>query len=743
MIDNNIKYNLDSINLNDFLKKSYENLVKSIEKEGYVLEYQNFDELYEIFHENNVVGFIAVEKSILPNTKVITDCYVLPEARGNKLLYDALIDLISNTRYKFLIKKPTRSMIHALISYGLAYKITDELVASWLDFDVALNEVYKNSKIKRLYKKVTSENENIMYKADFFDLNHNCALFHDKLNIVSKDPDTLVMIEPRKYDIKKYNLRKKLKKVSVNYLEDINFEWEVSYDDIIEFFDDLNRELSSKFTVDNIVGSEDELKSEAVELLEENSLSVEDGFKIRQSIIDAIDDEEMLSTFINYRFEFLTQNPRYIGKKIDGDEKLFGCPFCNNPLKGGFYVCDGCGHQFENVLAPDEIEGFNISNDFDLFDEDFTPEDLLSPDFMLQFDDFNKKLADFFGDDYEQFKESLIAGDLSSANELFENKPDMTNLDWNFVDDNKIDNGTLKLINERGYDEDEVYKVQSKISLFEFLKHADENITTWKLNSINITNHVNFDTIEYALNNEYIRKIKGIEFFNHLNSFSLEELQKESEFLYGSSSDNKGEIINRLINDGDFSYAITEKGKQYLNDNPLMNYFAEYMQDYFFYEFQKYYDNYKDDLTIDEIAKKYINEDFKYSFKKGDFEVYLRYLEFYFKYNWFNEEYEEALVFLTQRVIYELSKWYSDESNRSFELAISFKTVELSNIVFSSNVEFDIEEIFKRSYKEFKFPHMKWDKKTLLEDIKNLYESQDFMIINRECIMEFISPGDE
>ena len=739
---NTIKYNFDSVNLNDFLKKSYENLLKSIEKEGYIIDYQNFDELYEISHENKIVGFIAIEKSPINNTKVIVECYIVPEARGNKLLYASLIDLISNSRYRFLMKKPTRSLIFALISYGFAYKLTDELVVSWFGFDVTLGEVYKNSKIKKLYKKVTAENENMRYKADFFDLNLNSTLFYDNLNNVSKDSQTLVIVEPRKFDIKKYNLRKKLKKISASYLEDINFEREIAYDDLIEFFDDLNIELSSNFQVDNIIGSSEKLKSEAQELLEENNLTIEDGFKIRQSIIDSIENEEILSTFINYRFQFLTLNSSYIDKKIDEDEKTVGCPFCNNPFEGNFYVCDSCGHKFDEILAPDEIGG-DISEGLDIFDGDFDPDDLSSPEFLLQFDDFNKKLADIFGQDYDSFKESIINNDLNSIKDLLYKNSDKHSLDWNFADDKRLDNGLLKIVHEKNYDEVEVFNSQSKICLFEFLKHINENITHWKLNSIDISNHTDFDYGEYALDEGYATVITGIEFFNHLNNFSLEELQVEAKFLHGRSSDNKGEIINQLMNDGDESLVITEKGKEYLNEHPLLNYFADYMSDYFFYEFEMYYNNHKDEMSLEEISKKYVNEDFKSSFKKGDFDVYLRYLEFYFKYNWFNENYEDAFVFLTQRVIYEISKWYAIDSHYPFAMAISYKTVELFDMVFNSNQEFNMEEIFNRAYKEFKFGHMKGDREVLFDKVMDLFENRDFMLINSYLQEEFFKKEEE
>lgn len=126
----NVILNDDFINLEDFLKNNYGELWKSIVSEDYNIDFQEFDEFYEITNEDNVIGFIVFEKSDLLNVKNIVDSYILPDFRGNGFLCEYLIEIFESTHYKILSKKPTRSFIKALLKAGLAYKFGESHVIS-------------------------------------------------------------------------------------------------------------------------------------------------------------------------------------------------------------------------------------------------------------------------------------------------------------------------------------------------------------------------------------------------------------------------------------------------------------------------------------------------------------------------------------------------------------------------------------------------------------------------------------
>ena len=736
--------NSNSLNLNEFLKNSYENIWKSIEKEGYIIDYQDFNEFYEIKNEEaNVVGFIALEKSTSSNTKTIVDCYILPEHRGEKLLYKYLITLVSNTSYNIFSKKPNRNFMLALLSYGLAFKLTPDLVVSWIDFEISLDDVYKNSKIKRLYKKVDEEYKNISCKADLFDLNINCTLFQDSNENVSKNSNTFVISEPRKYDLKKHNSRKKLKQVTVKYIENVDFAKDDNLDELIEYFNELNMDLNKYYSVDNIIGSENELKEDFVELLNKNHLSFEDGFKIRKDIIKALDIGEIIPSSIKFRLEFLANHREYIGKVLDDYDEDMGCPFCEDALKGAFYTCDNCGHKFESIRTPMEImeDAFDIFDDSDESIDEILENELFSIknfDFVKQFFDLNQKFEEFVISRFDLSLDEIIEGDIPDINHLSEDE-DFKENDWGFKEGNNLDNEILKIIEEKNYDEYEVYEAQSRISVYECVKHINENLTSWKMDIFHDLNHILFDRHEYAINNGYLKKLKDDEFRNYLNNYSLEDLQKELYYFDMQIDGSKQELIEQLFKISSSTYAVTEKGLQYLKDYPVLDFFAEYLPEFIFYEFEKYHDEYKDKLSIEEISQNFINAEFKNAFKTGKFDVYINYLYYFYKINYNNENYDEALVYLIQRVIYEINKWYMVDNLFSNQLVLSVDTALLFNQIIDLNMEFDLDELFDKAFKEFKFGHMKNHRSEIEDYVIRLLDGEHVMDINEELSGTFFN----
>ena len=748
MIDN-IIYNLDSIDLEDFLKNYYEKIWDSIEKEGYILDFQNFNEFHEITFESDIVGFIALEELNIINSKLIVDCYIIPEARGNKLLYDYLIKLISNTHYSIISKKPTRSFALALLSYGLAFKV-DDLIISWLDFMVDVTDLYKNSKIKRLYKKIDPDFSDSFFKTDFFDLNTNCTLCRDFKKFVARNVENVVMSEPRKVDLKKYNSRKKLKTITSNYLANLFYLREDYEDKYLEFVNQLNEKLSSHFTLDNIIGSEDKLNDETVKLLKEVHLNHDDAFKIRNNIIDSLNDGEILARFISLRFNFLAHNREYIGKIIDEDTQDNYCPFCDSYLDEIHYSCSKCGHYFGEVVHKAEIIDDDVIFD-DLVnydDEELSRESIEeyfnylthNNDFLYEFNDFNEKFESLFGDNLDSFFTSLFNKDFETAKDIITSSSGINDMDWYVKEGNKLDNKILKLIDDKNYDEFEVFDAQSRICAYQYVKHVNENITDWKSRSYSDLYHVVFNPFEYAINHGYVEKISGDEFIEYLNKFSSEELRIESEYFNLRISDSKESMVDELVKYKDFTYVITEKGLDYLKSNPMMDFFVENLEEFIFYEFERYYEDNKDGCGLEEIGIKFVNNEFKESFKKGDLDVYLRYLEFYFKLSFNNQDYDEALYYLIQRLIYEVNDWVS---KYDFHLmAFSFKTFIFFNKFINLNCDFDLKEIYNRAYKEFKFIHIRNYKDIIYDVAVSLLDGQPFIEIN-EILQKMHSSGDE
>lgn len=73
--------NSDNLSLEKFLG-SYDEILKSINKEKYILDYNKFDLFYEIKQDDKTIGFITLENSDSDKNLIINECYIKPEERG-------------------------------------------------------------------------------------------------------------------------------------------------------------------------------------------------------------------------------------------------------------------------------------------------------------------------------------------------------------------------------------------------------------------------------------------------------------------------------------------------------------------------------------------------------------------------------------------------------------------------------------------------------------------------------------
>ncbi|MBR1610739.1 MAG: hypothetical protein IJ672_04515, partial [Methanobrevibacter sp.] len=236
--------------LPDFLKQEYPEIYKSINDEGYIIEYPTFQTLKEIHFEDKVVGFITFNTfHIIPTDLVINECYIIPEYRGNNLLYNELFSFITTPNANFHLRNPNKALIKVLLKTGMAGKISDNLVVSYIKFVVMIDTVYKNPKIKQFYKRT---DDKVPYKADLFDMDLCSVLFLDPVLEYVKFSDVFALTLPRKNDLKKYKLRKKLKRVNESYLDKIYDTHQESRDEVMEFSEDVERFIYETISVENV-----------------------------------------------------------------------------------------------------------------------------------------------------------------------------------------------------------------------------------------------------------------------------------------------------------------------------------------------------------------------------------------------------------------------------------------------------------------------------------------------------------
>ncbi len=334
--------NHDDKLLNEFLDEFYPEILKAIEKEGYNLDFKDFDFFHEINFENHVVGFMSFERFPLAEHQYgIMEVYIIPEYRGNNLLFDRLLQLRLFDNYEFYPRKPTKAFINVLLKNDCAFKLSSNFVLSYFKFMVDVDtEVYKNPKIKRFYKKPLG----LPHKANLFDLDLCSVMFRDMELDLIKYSNFFALSEPRKYDLKKYKCRKKLKRVSEKYIDDKFSIWEHKVEEILDFIQRKGEEFAENLLPENVIGSEDKLNNDFICQLEEANLTIDDGFKIREHIVNKLDSGELNDKSYIQRFLYLLRHFEVINKEIgDFDESVEVCPFCGAEIPDFARSCLKCG----------------------------------------------------------------------------------------------------------------------------------------------------------------------------------------------------------------------------------------------------------------------------------------------------------------------------------------------------------------------------------------------------------------
>lgn len=385
--------------LNETLKNRYPDILKAIRKEGYILDYLDYDVFHEIRFEDKIVGFMTFARfDIVENHFAINEAYIIPEYRGNNLLFMHLSNLFLFDNLRYFPRKPTKAFVNVLLKNDYAIKLDSNLVVSYLKFIVDLDEIYKNPKIKRFYKK---PDVLIPYKANLFDLDLCTVLFLDPMGNVVKYGDFFALTEPRKYDFKKYKCRKKLKRVSEKFLDEKYALREFSDDKVNEFIDLKDSEWDELLEVENMIGTEDELVEDFVENLNVAGLTVDDGFRIRSHIVDGLNSGQLTGTSYFQRMVYLMNNFDEVDRTIDeiGDEPV-ECPFCGMFIPDFANSCMKCGLSIRDIdfqkHALEKAKGL-----FSGFDEEIPIEENDELADLKVF--YNRHLLDFEYDEFLKF----------------------------------------------------------------------------------------------------------------------------------------------------------------------------------------------------------------------------------------------------------------------------------------------------------------------------------------------------
>lgn len=357
------KVNFD--NLNDFLKENYEDIYESIMDERYILEYtENKHVIFkELKYNDKVVGFALVDLIMADKPKYsVCECYVMPEYRGNNILFDFILSNITKTNYDFSFRRPNRAIMNLLVKYNLAFSLDRNIIISFIELDASLDEVYVNKNIKKLYNNLRDDSSDEIFSTYYYNSHLESVTFFDLSSTLAKNTYTLCVAKPREYDMVRYKLRNNLKKVTERSMDKNALKLVESNDRIQDFINTTQKELEEVYSVENVIGTHDNFTKSAQYLLNEYNISQSDANLILDDVIDKLDNDEILNftipDYFNYRIRtFKADNDEFelpsdveLKQKDDisyyevDNLKVIICPECHHENTEYNVTCENCGY---------------------------------------------------------------------------------------------------------------------------------------------------------------------------------------------------------------------------------------------------------------------------------------------------------------------------------------------------------------------------------------------------------------
>lgn len=360
--------------VNKLIKKSYPEIYKSMKKNRYKCEYPSFEIFHEIQCDGKVVGFFTLDKFALNTIKhTINEVYIMPEYRGKHLFFECLLQLFLTANMEIYARKPNLEFIKFLLGNGLAIQLTDNIVVSYIKFVVKAGDSIITKKTNSIYQKIDNEYSDVIYYSNNFNTDI-CSVFHsDKFVLVAKDDNTIVFSKPTHEDFKKYNLKKKYKKMTPKYVYEVQYNRAIRNDEIDKFIQDLDKQIQDFADIDNMVGTESQLNDNVVEFLKDCGLSMDDAFEIRKHLVRELKNKNITYKSKIIRFLYLADNFEDVDKNVKLEkttESTMDCPFCGEECYDFLETCPLCGQY---------IRGLFLNYDEDML---MTKEILNDPEFI-------------------------------------------------------------------------------------------------------------------------------------------------------------------------------------------------------------------------------------------------------------------------------------------------------------------------------------------------------------------------
>ena len=664
-------------NLEQLLEHNYPRINESIIKEGYNRLYDNFDIFIEIIDNSEVIGYITLENLKTESKQyAINDTYIIPEYPNKNILSTYLTLLLEQPDMQILIKKPTIQQVNYLLDNNLAITLTGNLVYSYIGFVTDGHDVFKNKNLKRYYKSIPSPEDKIHFIGTVFDLKLGCFYFVDEDKIfIKKEYPGISM--PHPIDLKKYNLRKKLHKINSSDMTKTIKNLRYYEHKVTEYDQDKKDELKQLLSIDNMLGSKDNLNNDYIEFIKKHNLSMDDAVSIYDKICEALDFEEIVPKTIFKRLLYLIEHPKTQTLVINTFNHN-NCPYCDEKLNITNRYCDKCGLNLQ------------------VFDD----ERINEPD------------ADELTDTSESNSEEI------EENHICEDKEE------DFLDEhyNKQSGLEIKLHDEvidAGLNPNDIFKQQLEAGLYEFLTYINSDKQKLTIPDYDYEYQiVSGSIIQQALDEKLVLKVE--------KKLDVQEFEK---FFNNMNEEDKNQILDALKNEP--YYQITEKGKEFLEENEHLKQFNEYIKYLPYYEYKQLYDK-NEPTSIDSFISMYIDEMMYKSIQNNDITLYIDALYDKVNYHIKNNSMELALIYLLRALICRIN-YYKQSSLEEYDLikAIDMRDEVYINLIMNYITAYNTDELYAQAYDGIKIQSLKQNKEKNRDYIEYIIKEDDIAEINK------------
>lgn len=334
----------DSFDIISILKEDYTYIYDAIEEENFILKYSECNLFKELVYENLVVGFCTYDFSREFMTAALSNIYILPEFRGNRIFLEELEDTMRNYS-KPSIMEPTRLVVETLISYGFAQKVNDSIVVSAIEFIVPGSHVLSNAPY-----------DNDELSTHFYDLDM-CACFH----VLDLEKGIVAYSSPLNYDIVHYDCIENRQKMDDEYFSNIRESFCQSDVEFMKVILELEENLPVKnYTIDEIIGEGDEMSEYIQSLIDDGHVTYERALEIKQQIKEEYESGMILNESLLIRLAYLFENN--IEPTIKSHDEV--CPYCGMPIDSHDKFCHFCGINLDydiELMQENLIKSINTS----------------------------------------------------------------------------------------------------------------------------------------------------------------------------------------------------------------------------------------------------------------------------------------------------------------------------------------------------------------------------------------------